>query len=67
MIEPRRWDENLIRHLFYPHDAEEILKLHILNLGEGELIAWHHEKSGMFSMKSEYRLALILKQLLGEA
>ena len=53
----RRWDENLIRHLFYPHDAEEILKLCTLNLGEGDFIAWHHEKSGMFSVKSAYMLA----------
>ena len=57
----RRWDENLIRHLFYPHDAEEILKLRILNLNEGDFIAWHHEKNGLFSVKSAYNLVLKLK------
>lgn len=62
----RSWDVNLIRHLFYPYDAEEILKLRTLNLGEGDLIAWHHEKSGLFSVKSACRLALILKQSQGE-
>ena len=54
----RSWDENLIRHLFYIHDAEEILKLRILRVGEGDFIAWHHEKSGLFFVKSAYRLAL---------
>ena len=58
----RSWDENLIRHLFYIHDVEEILKLHILRLGEGDIISWHHEKSGLFSMKSAYRPALNLKE-----
>ena len=57
----RRWDENLIRHLFSPHDAEKILKLRILNLNEGGFIAWHHEKNGLFSVKSAYRLALNIK------
>ena len=63
----RRWDENLIRHLFYPHDAEEILKLRILYLGEGDLLAWHYEKNGLFSVKSVYRLALSLKQSIGDS
>ena len=58
----RSWDENLIRHLFYIHDAEEILKLRILRVGEGDIIDWHHEKSGLFSVKSAYRLALNLKE-----
>ena len=62
LIGSRSWDENLIRHLFYIHDAEEILKLRILRVGEGDIIAWHHEKSGLFSVKSAYRLALNLKE-----
>jgi hypothetical protein len=47
----RRWDENIISHLFYTHDAEEILNLRIQTIGEGDLIAWHYEKNGMFSVK----------------
>ena len=57
----RRWDENMIRHLFLIHDAEEILKLRSLTTGEGNFIAWHQEKSSLFSVKSAYRLALNLK------
>ena len=36
----RRWDEHLIRHLFLIHDAEEILKLRTLRMGEGDIISW---------------------------
>ena len=43
------------------------LKLRTLNLGEGDLIAWHHEKSGLFSVKSVYRLALNFKQSKGDS
>ena len=57
----KSWDENLIRHLFYSYDAEEILKLRIPTVGEEDFIAWHYEKNGMFSVKSAYRLALNLK------
>ena len=55
------WDENLIKYLFYPHDAEEILKIHIHAYGDGDFIAWHYEKNGLFSVKSAYNLALKLK------
>lgn len=48
----RKWDENLIRYLFYPHDAAKILNLLIQASGEGDFIAWHFEKNGMFFVKS---------------
>ena len=41
----REWDDNIIRHLFYLHDAEEILKLPIQSSGDGDFIAWHFEKN----------------------
>ena len=59
---PKRWNENLVRHLFYPHDAEETLRLRIPSSGEGDFVAWHFEKSRMFLVKSAYKLALMLKE-----
>ena len=56
----------MIRHSFFHHDAEEILNLRVQSVGEGDLVAWHYEKSGMFSVKSAYRLALNLKDNRGE-
>ena len=57
----RRWDEELVRHLFYPYDADEILRLWIQSNGEADFVAWHYEKSGLFSVRSAYKLALTLK------
>lgn len=51
----------MVRHLFYPYDAEEILRLRIQSNGDGDFVAWHFEKTGMFSVKSAYKLALTLK------
>ena len=58
---PRRWDENLVRHLFYPHDAEEILSLCLKSLGDGDFFTWHFDKNGLFLLKSVYKLVLNLK------
>ena len=57
----------LIKYLFYHHVAEEILNLHIRVVGEGDQIAWHYDKNGMFSIKSTYRPDLNLKDCKGEA
>ena len=29
MSRSKCWDENLVKHIFYPHDADEILKIRI--------------------------------------
>ena len=55
------WDENLIKHFFYPHDAEEILKIHIHACGEGDFIVWHYDKNGILFVKSAYNFVLELK------
>jgi hypothetical protein len=48
----REWDEGLIRSCLYPHDVEEVLKIRLSNWNEEDFIAWHYEKSGMFSVRS---------------
>jgi hypothetical protein len=58
----REWDEGLIRSCLYPHDVEEVLKIRLSNWNEEDFIAWHYEKSGMFSVRSAYKLALQLQQ-----
>ena len=55
----KRWDENLVRHLFCPHNAEEILRLRIPSSGEGDFVAWRFEKTATFSVKSAYKLVLM--------
>jgi hypothetical protein len=52
------WDEARIRQNFHPWDVEEILKIKIPANKVPDFVAWHYERSGVFSVRSAYRLAL---------
>ncbi|PNT74477.1 hypothetical protein BRADI_1g15292v3 [Brachypodium distachyon] len=54
----RVWNEQVIRNMFHDFDTEEILKTRIPEQQMDDFIAWHHEKSGVFNVRSAYRLAL---------
>jgi hypothetical protein len=49
------WDENLVRALFWSVDAERILQIP-LHHGREDLVAWHFNRSGLFSVRSAYHL-----------
>ena len=49
------WNEELIRDIFFPVDANAILKLPMTSRGE-DFWAWEQEKHGNYSVKSAYRL-----------
>lgn len=42
----RSWDVK--RNLFYPHDVEEVLKLHVPSFGEEDFVECHCKKSVFF-------------------
>jgi hypothetical protein len=46
------WDEARIRQFFHSWDAEEILKIKLPVTKVQDLVAWHYEKSGVFSVRS---------------
>ena len=52
----RAWNEEKVRKIFLPHDANDILGLKPMQHGE-DIPAWHFEKSGIFSVRSAYKLA----------
>jgi len=52
----RVWDEALVRQAFLPLDAEEILKIKPGTNMEADIEAWAFEKSGLYTVKSAYRL-----------
>jgi hypothetical protein len=52
------WDEAKIRRFFQPWDVEEILKIKIPTCKGPDIIAWHFERSGVFSVHSANRLVL---------
>lgn len=52
----RIWNEERVKELFPTHDAEDILKLEVLRSGP-DVPACHFENSGLFTVKSAYKLA----------
>ena len=64
-IDGRDWDVGKLVQIFNPVDVEEILKIKIPGRAVEDLIAWHPEKTGLFTVRSAYNLALKLK--LGES
>jgi ribonuclease HI len=55
------WNEELVRNIFMPFDAEEILKIRLPNYEQEDFISWAPECHGMFTVRSAYNLALDLR------
>lgn len=49
------WDEELIHEVFWPEDAQHILTIPI-KLGYDDMVAWHFDPRGLFSVKSVYHV-----------
>lgn len=49
----RRWDVQLIKSLFWPADQNRILQIPI-HAGREDLVSWHHNRNGLFTVKSAY-------------
>jgi hypothetical protein len=56
------WDMQKLRSCLHPHDIEEICKIHLSERYIEDMIAWHYEKSGIFTVRSVYKLALHIEQ-----
>ena len=50
-----QWNEDLIREIFFPIDAEAILQLPI-RPRDGDVWAWEPERHGIYSVRSAYKL-----------
>jgi hypothetical protein len=49
------WDEELVCAIFWQEDAEVILSIPV-HEGMDDMIAWHYNKNGIFSVKSAYKV-----------
>ena len=58
----KEWDVALIHQLFHTYDAEEICKIRVPIQVAEYCVAWHEEKSGVFTVRSAYKLGARLKQ-----
>jgi hypothetical protein len=56
------WDEQRLRSCIYPHDVEDVLRIRPMRHGRDDMVAWAYEKSGIFTVKSDYRLAMNEKE-----
>lgn len=66
VTDTKTWNEPLIRHIIREEDADEILKIRIPQREEEDFPAWHYEKTGIFSVRSAYRLAWNLARKTSE-
>ncbi|KAG2574039.1 hypothetical protein PVAP13_7KG295601 [Panicum virgatum] len=57
------WKTEVLHEHFDPVDVEEILKIKLSIERTEDIIAWHFERTGVFSVKSAYKLALNLRTL----
>ncbi|KAJ1260266.1 hypothetical protein BS78_10G218800 [Paspalum vaginatum] len=54
------WKENIVSRFFNSNDCEEILNLRLPLHPREDILAWHKENNDVYSVRSAYRLALLL-------
>jgi hypothetical protein len=69
LIDPatKTWNEDLVRSILYETDAEHVLKIKIPTHADEDYIAWNYEKSGHFTVRSAYKLAMEIQSMQNEA
>lgn len=55
------WDEMLVRDTFWEDDADIILSIPV-HEGMNDLIAWHYNQNGLFTVKSAYKIYMAEKR-----
>lgn len=53
--EPRRWNIELVNHLFWPADRQVILNIPLGMSNSTDVLMWHYDKKGLYSVKSGYK------------
>jgi hypothetical protein len=54
----REWDEEVLRTCMHQHDIEAVLRIRLSERTEHDFVAWYYEKSGLFTVKRAYQLAV---------
>ncbi|KAI5668928.1 hypothetical protein M9H77_18781 [Catharanthus roseus] len=60
LIDPttRAWNVEVIKHIFMVRDVEEILKIPLFPAPTEDVLIWHYEKNGEFSVWSAYHMGM---------
>jgi hypothetical protein len=56
-----QWKEDIIHHHFYGMDAQVIKNIPLSYNRQDDFWAWHYERSGLFSVKSAYRMLIHIR------
>ena len=63
LIKPtRQWDMGELRAKFLPMDVATIQAIPISSRVQADFWAWHHDKKGIFSVRSAYRMLACTKE-----
>jgi hypothetical protein len=54
--ESRTWDEELLHNLFWSVDVQRILNIPLSRRGVEDVVSWHFNRNGIFSVKSAYHI-----------
>jgi hypothetical protein len=50
------WDSQKLQTLFLPMDHELIMSIPLSTRGQDDFWAWHYDRSGVFSVRTAYRM-----------
>jgi hypothetical protein len=53
----REWDAQVLQSCLYLHDIEVTQQIRLAQTGHEDFVSWFYEKSGIFTVKSVYKLA----------
>jgi len=56
------WNTDIVRHYFSPMDSKAILQIPLSLRKQEDCWAWHHERNGLFSVRSAYRMLIQAKK-----
>lgn len=55
-LENREWDEQLIRDIFWPVDAQRILNIPLALSMMEDFVSWNYNRTGIFTVKTAYHM-----------
>jgi hypothetical protein len=56
------WDSQKLQTFFLPMDRELIMSIPLSTRQQDDFWAWHYDKSGVFSVRSAYRMLVEMRE-----
>lgn len=56
--ETRQWRDDMLEYFFIRRDQEEIRRVPLSPEVSPDILVWHYEKSGTFSVRSAYHMGM---------